>query len=75
MINNIAMNILHKILAFGNSEAFVSKSTDMMIYLPSFVEHYRIYPGNSCMERESYGWANENIYKQTNANTQILILL
>lgn len=74
MINNIVMNILHKNLAFGNSEVFVSKRSDVMIYLPSFIEHYRIYPGNSCMELKSYRWANENIYKQTNANTQIFIL-
>jgi len=38
MINNIMMNILHKILAFGNSEAFVSKRSDVMVYLPSFIE-------------------------------------
>lgn len=40
MINNIMMNFLHKILAFGNSEAFVSKrvQNDVMIYLPSFIE-------------------------------------
>lgn len=55
MIDNIVMNILHKILESGNSEAFVSKRADVMNYLPSFTEHYRIYPGNSCMERESYG--------------------
>ena len=40
MFNNITMNVLHKILAFGNSEAFVSKrvQNDVMIYLPSFIE-------------------------------------
>lgn len=76
MINNIVMNILHKILAFGNSEAFVSKRSDAMICLPSFIEQvYRISSGSSCMECKSYRWANENIYKQTNANTRILILL
>lgn len=37
MINNIVMNILHKILAFENSEAFVSKRSDVIICVPSFI--------------------------------------
>lgn len=44
MINNIVMNILHKILAFGNSEAFVSKRRDVVIYLLSFIEQSIEFP-------------------------------